>query len=88
MLPRVTIAQGGDAVWGNTSFAPDDLSESHLTHGEIVAFRDHVVRAASESGEQETLKNMTSSSASEWILARTPRHFQVGCMIAGGHGKL
>ena len=64
-------------MWGNATFAPDDLIQSNLTHGEIVAFRDHVVRAAAESAEDEVLRNLTVNSASEWILARTPKHFQV-----------
>ena len=73
-MSELTCPQGGDAVWGNATFAPDDLLDSDFTHGELVAFRDNVLQAASA---EEQLSNMTADSAGAWILARTPKHFQV-----------
>jgi hypothetical protein len=69
----ISLTQGGDAVWGNTTFAPDDLDERHHSHGELIAFRDTVVKSL--GGEH--LRNMTADSAGTWILEHTPTHFQV-----------
>ena len=63
--------QGGDAIWGNVTFAPDDISENNHTHGELIAFREAVAEG------DASLANMTSDAAGSWILERTPVHFQV-----------
>ncbi|KIP11356.1 hypothetical protein PHLGIDRAFT_21774 [Phlebiopsis gigantea 11061_1 CR5-6] len=63
--------KGGDAVWGNTTFAPDDVDNRNQTHGELIAFRETVVKALGEH-----INNMTADTASNWILEHTPEHFQ------------
>ena len=73
-------------IWGNQTAAPDDHNASDVTHGQIVAFRDHLSQAASEEdqAEYDTIRNITVDSASDWIIARTPKHFQVsvsGCAV-------
>ncbi|CAL1711147.1 unnamed protein product [Somion occarium] len=62
--------KGGDDVWGNATFAPDDMPGSNQTHGELIAFRDAVAQTDS------TLSNMTSDTAGNWILEHTPPDFQ------------
>ena len=76
--------KGGNAVWGNQTAAPDDPNANDVTHGQIVAFRDHLSKAASveEEAEYDALRNITVNNASTWILARTPKHFQV-CVSCG-----
>lgn len=69
-------------MWGNATFAPDDMDDSSLTHGELIAFRDHVIR---EAAAEEQLTNMTADSAGAWILARTPKHFQVSANERTAH---
>ncbi|KAI0698234.1 LACT-domain-containing protein [Cytidiella melzeri] len=64
--------KGGDAVWGNTLAAPDDPHNIDHTHGDLIAFRKSILEAA---GDRDTF-NMTASTASSWILERTPSHFQ------------
>ncbi|EKM53495.1 uncharacterized protein PHACADRAFT_197922 [Phanerochaete carnosa HHB-10118-sp] len=64
--------KGGDAVWGNNTWAPDDIDERDHTHGELIAFRDSVIQAYGEG----MLTNMTADSASSWILEHTPAQFQ------------
>ncbi|GJE91506.1 LACT-domain-containing protein [Phanerochaete sordida] len=64
--------KGGDAVWGDSTWAPDDLADRDHTHGDLIAFRDSVIKAAGE----ETLANMTADTVSPWILAHTPTNFQ------------
>lgn len=34
--------KGGDAVWGDATFAPDDEEEGNHTHGELISFRQAV----------------------------------------------
>jgi phospholipid:diacylglycerol acyltransferase len=34
--------KGGNAVWGDATFAPDDEDESNHTHGELISFRQTV----------------------------------------------
>ncbi|PSS22692.1 hypothetical protein PHLCEN_2v2989 [Hermanssonia centrifuga] len=64
--------KGGDAVWGNANFAPDDTSINNYTHGALVAFRDSILQETSNA----SLENMTADAAASWILERTPSHFQ------------
>ena len=59
-------------MWGNATFAPDDIDDKDHTHGELIAFRETVVKALGEH-----INNMTADTASNWILEHTPAHFQV-----------
>ncbi|KAH9895210.1 phospholipid:diacylglycerol acyltransferase [Cubamyces lactineus] len=65
--------KGGDDVWGNATWAPDDLENVTHSHGALIAFRQN--SPALESNENG-LFNMTSNQAGTWILERTPESFQ------------
>ncbi|KAH9828727.1 phospholipid:diacylglycerol acyltransferase [Rhodofomes roseus] len=65
--------KGGEAVWGNATFAPDDRSDAAWSHGELILFRESVLKT---EGAGSRLRNMTASEASTWILERTPTQFQ------------
>lgn len=45
---RPDLTQGGDAIWGNATGAPDDRSGSNSTHGNFFSFR---ARSPSIHGE-------------------------------------
>jgi hypothetical protein len=62
--------QGGDAVWGNSTHAPEDEKDNSHSHGELIAFRRCV--------HAEDTGNMTADQAGQWILGHTPSSFQVG----------
>lgn len=64
--------QGGNAVWGNASHAPDDDCNATHSHGKFIAFR-HVLNA-----DDDYTGNLTAEDASNWILGHTPVTFQVG----------
>ncbi|KAK0195630.1 phospholipid:diacylglycerol acyltransferase [Armillaria mellea] len=64
--------KGGDAIWGNARFAPDDQSGSIHTHGELIAFRESQMLSVENDG----VGNMTSEQAGTWILQHTPATFQ------------
>ncbi|KAI0674898.1 LACT-domain-containing protein [Trametes maxima] len=74
--------KGGDDVWGNATWAPDDHANTTHSHGALIAFREGSPaldgRASASSGEEsdDGLFNMTSSEAGTWILERTPVSFQ------------
>ena len=65
--------KGGEAVWGNSTFAPDDIDDRDHTHGDFIAFRESVAKALGS----EQVSNMTADTATNWILSHTPAHFQV-----------
>ncbi|OSD04123.1 LACT-domain-containing protein [Trametes coccinea BRFM310] len=64
--------KGGDDVWGNATWAPDDLDNTTHSHGALITFRENSPAIEGENG----LINMTSSQAGAWILERTPVSFQ------------
>ncbi|CCM00154.1 uncharacterized protein FIBRA_02182 [Fibroporia radiculosa] len=72
--------KGGEAVWGNATFAPDDMSDEAHGHGDLIVFRQSVVET---EGVSSTLTNMTATDAGTWILERTSAHFQQ--MIASNY---
>ncbi|KAK7473039.1 phospholipid:diacylglycerol acyltransferase [Stygiomarasmius scandens] len=65
--------KGGDTVWGNSTWAPDDIEGSAHSHGELIAFRRPVLSA---EDFKEDLRNMTSEQGGTWILEHTPSTFQ------------
>ncbi|KAG6866217.1 hypothetical protein C0991_007242 [Blastosporella zonata] len=66
--------KGGDAIWGNTTQAPDDEPGAIHTHGELVAFRQ--AQAVDVAGCNSTTTSLTSEQAGTWILEQTPSTFQ------------
>lgn len=60
-------------MWGNATWAPDDLDNTTHSHGALISFRNNSVGIDGEDG----LFNMTSTEAGTWILERTPTTFQV-----------
>ena len=63
--------QGGNAVWGNATHAPDDDRDATHSHGELITFR-HVPNA-----NDSNTRHLTAEDASNWILEHTPVTFQV-----------
>ncbi|KZS88907.1 phospholipid diacylglycerol acyltransferase [Sistotremastrum niveocremeum HHB9708] len=76
--------KGGSAIWGNESFAPDDLPGHIHTHGKFLSFRHllegnggaKAVAEGREDGMGERTANLTVDEASNWILEHTPGTFQ------------
>ncbi|KIK78139.1 hypothetical protein PAXRUDRAFT_834720 [Paxillus rubicundulus Ve08.2h10] len=67
--------KGGNAVWGDETWAPDDEYGALHTHGELISFR-HEMLVAQGAIAAEQLSNMTAETAGTWILERTPTSFQ------------
>jgi hypothetical protein len=67
-------SQGGNAIWGNSTGAADDLMNSTHTHGEFVTFRS--ISGVDEHGTG----NLTAEKVSNYVLEHTPSSFQVSNM--------
>lgn len=70
--------KGGNTIWGNGINAPDDECNATQSHGDLIAFRQSQMTAA--TGEPS--KNMTADEASDWILEHTPSTFQVLFLVS------
>lgn len=57
-------------MWGNATWAADDLPDALETHGQFVAFRPSSVH-------DPGIRNLTAGEASNFILGHTPNSFQV-----------
>jgi len=67
--------KGGDTIWGNETWAPDDEPEASHSHGALISFRREMV-VANGADVAERTKNMTAEMVGNWILERTPSSFQ------------
>lgn len=80
--------KGGNAIWGNHTHAPDDISNCSQSHGSFLSFRPSELVPQKESHTEvehghevdhtmpSDLKNMTADEAGTWILEHTPDSFQ------------
>lgn len=66
--------KGGDDVWGNETFAPDDQPSSMHSYGHLIAFRQS--QELSSENIVENTRNMSARESGTWILAHTPSTFQ------------
>ncbi|KAF8589534.1 phospholipid/diacylglycerol acyltransferase [Ramaria rubella] len=62
--------KGGTSIWGNATWAADDLQNATQSHGHFVAFR--AINGANDPGTN----NLTVDEASDFILGHTPSSFQ------------
>jgi phospholipid:diacylglycerol acyltransferase len=69
--------KGGNAVWGNSTHAPDDDVNATHTHGELVSFRQALEGSDISKKDGFSAGNMTTEDAITWTLQHTPSTFQV-----------
>ena len=55
------LPMGGNAVWGNASWAPDDRPGQTISHGSFITFKDRIITDA-------RLKNMTVEESLDYLL--------------------
>lgn len=74
------LIKGGDAVWGNDTWAPDDQPNAETTHANIYEFaaRGNVSEDADVSEKSQSTKSQkfTADNALLWLLQNTPSDFQ------------
>ncbi|GJJ11891.1 hypothetical protein Clacol_006129 [Clathrus columnatus] len=61
--------KGGDTIWGNSTWAPDDKHDSPISFGQLVSFRP-------EFEGYDPPSNMSTVEASDFILQQTPQYFR------------
>lgn len=67
--PASLMLKGGDAIWGNSTSAPDDRSDSNLSYGQLLSFR-------AEPGGYDPPSNLSTTAAYEFILEQSPAFFR------------
>jgi phospholipid:diacylglycerol acyltransferase len=73
MLPK-----GGDAVWGNNTWAPDDRFGQEASYGSFINFR--------ESNSTRSGKNLTMSESVEYLLERSDPWYKAAVSANYSHG--
>ncbi|UZJ56317.1 hypothetical protein CBS101457_005637 [Exobasidium rhododendri] len=75
------MLKGGDNMWGNLTWAPDDEIESdpEATHGRLYSFKlpENNGTSLHDTASQHSLPvNLTASQGYTWLLQHTPSTFQ------------
>ncbi|KAL4945196.1 hypothetical protein BDV06DRAFT_185477 [Aspergillus oleicola] len=73
MLPK-----GGEAVWGNATWAPDDLPNQQMTYGNLLNFR--------ESNSSLTAKNLTVPESLAYLLDQSEPWYRDQVLGSYSHG--
>ncbi|KAJ9297789.1 hypothetical protein DTO271G3_4010 [Paecilomyces variotii] len=73
MLPK-----GGDAVWGNSTWAPDDQPGQPFTYGNLINFR--------ETNSTWTRKNLTVGEALPYMLGQSDTWYREMALSSYSHG--
>lgn len=73
MLPK-----GGDAVWGNSTWAPDDQPGQPFTYGNLINFR--------ETNSTWTRKNLTAGEALPYMLEQSDTWYRDMTLSSYSHG--
>ncbi|EDN08972.1 Phospholipid:diacylglycerol acyltransferase [Histoplasma mississippiense (nom. inval.)] len=73
MLPK-----GGEAVWGNNSWAPDDQEDQPFTFGNLINFR--------EANSSNTQQNLTAKTSLPFLFNHTEQWFQNQVLRNYSHG--
>lgn len=62
------LLKGGSAVWGNTSWAPDDTDSATFSSGSIIRFKDDASLVIPQ--------NLTVDEVHSFLAAHSPASFQ------------
>ena len=73
MLPK-----GGDAVWGNETWAPDDRPGQKMTYGTFINFK--------ESNSTQSPRNLTVDASMDYLLKHTEDWYQDQLLCSYSHG--
>ncbi|KAJ5239873.1 hypothetical protein N7468_004492 [Penicillium chermesinum] len=73
MLPK-----GGDAVWGNATWAPDDQPGQALSYGNLLNFR--------EANSSFTRRNLTTSESLDYLFEQSEDWFRDQVLGSYSHG--
>ena len=77
------LPMGGDAVWGNLTWAPDDLPGQNFTYGSFLNFRPSV---AGGNNAAAAPKNLTVTGALEYLFETTEPWYRDMVRSTYSHG--
>ncbi|KAF8464115.1 lecithin,cholesterol acyltransferase /Acyl-ceramide synthase [Kalaharituber pfeilii] len=75
MLPK-----GGEAVWGNLTWAPDDMEGQETTYGAFIKFTEVV------NGTEHSSKNLTVSESIDYLLKYAEPWYRKAVLESYSHG--
>lgn len=75
MLPK-----GGDAVWGNLTWAPDDVPGQATSNGAFIKFANHI------NGTVQHQKNLTVAESIDYLLENTDDWYRDALKGSYSHG--
>ncbi len=79
------LIKGGEDIWGNATWAPDDEDGAEDTHGHIYSFRQP--EAGQHDLDEHTVKtNLTATEAHNFVLQHAPSSFQKMLETNYSHG--
>lgn len=72
------VIKGGEAVWGNETWAPDDDEDATETHGNVYSFKlpHSKAKDASDYHSKNLQPNLTAEDAITYLLQHSPTTFQ------------
>lgn len=73
MLPK-----GGDSVWGNMTWAPDDLPDQKISYGTFINFK--------ESNSTHSPKNLTVEESLDYLLEHSDTWYKDQILSSYSHG--
>jgi len=72
------LPMGGNAVWGNATWAPDDLPGQNVSYGNFVRFRDH--------NSTLTAKNLTMEDSLPYLFKNSEKWYKDMVLSSFSHG--
>lgn len=70
------IIKGGDAIWGNSTFAPDDTVNATETYGNLLNYVPMETTKEFSPNVTDAQRHVTASAMSEWLMQHTEEDFK------------
>ena len=70
------IIKGGDAIWGNSTFAPDDTVNATETYGNLLNYVPMDTTKEFSPNVTDAQRHVTASAMSEWLMQHTEEDFK------------
>jgi phospholipid:diacylglycerol acyltransferase len=62
---------GGDAIWGNSTWAPDDSPDQEVSYGNFISFRDSLLNSSAKT----PFRNLTVETSLDFLFNVTPKWY-------------
>lgn len=81
MLPK-----GGEAVWGNSTWAPDDQANQTMTYGNLLNFRPSDPNSSANTNSTNSFKNLTTAESLNYLLSESEPWYNKQVSNSYSHG--